>query len=519
MRVAGFLTLSALAQAVLGAQFKVIAPGAESVEVSVNGQNTKLTAPDGDVPYFVGDADGADNTKYKYVVNGQAESFDRTLSGNSTKNDFYDRPVTYANIPALPQAIEKDNWTRAIEPGAIWDINYVPSVFIQGNQDDMDSLVKDLSKNIYKAKITFIDADDVHTYEGADFQLHKPGKKNNNAKQSWKWRLPEGDLLNGRDFFKIRHMEEDPTQMREKLYADILRSMGVYAPQANMIRFFINGEGFGTFNMLDDIPEYSYIQSVIYGGKPPNKMGPLFDGASGASFKDDQTNLDAFQPGVNSTDDKALIGEVSKNLASLDVNDDAAVQAFSKKFTVDQFLRFMVMEFLAAQWDGYWQEQTNIGAYEDTENNLLYFLGQDFDATFGVNIPYGKQFVELPYTDYPEKFKDGVMINKLLQNKNIKSTFESYIKSTVTNVFNNNTLTNHVLKYHDFILPDLKWDRGIKQQSKGINFGWTFDQVTENLWHGVDAPNKNGGGAEWGLVEYIAKKSQVVAKQLGLQLQ
>lgn len=67
MRVASFLTLSALAQAVLGAHFKVIAPGANTVEVSVNGQNTKLTAPDGDVPYFIGDADAAENTKYKVI--------------------------------------------------------------------------------------------------------------------------------------------------------------------------------------------------------------------------------------------------------------------------------------------------------------------------------------------------------------------------------------------------------------------------------------------------------------------
>lgn len=38
-------------------------------------------------------------------MNGVPEKFDRTLTGASTKNDFFDRPVTYANIPALPNAI------------------------------------------------------------------------------------------------------------------------------------------------------------------------------------------------------------------------------------------------------------------------------------------------------------------------------------------------------------------------------------------------------------------------------
>lgn len=65
----------------------------------------------------------------------------------------------------LPAAIGKNDWTKAIQPGPIWDINYIPSVFITGKKSDMDSLVKDLSKNIYKAKITMIDADTAHTFE------------------------------------------------------------------------------------------------------------------------------------------------------------------------------------------------------------------------------------------------------------------------------------------------------------------------------------------------------------------
>ncbi|ORZ14171.1 coth protein-domain-containing protein [Absidia repens] len=514
MLFAGLLTISAVAQAVLAAQFKVIAPSGKDVQVSINGMNTKLSAPDADVPYFVGEVDASTNSQYKYIVDGKAEDFDRTLTGTSTKNDIFLRPITYGNISPLPNAIGTNDWANAITPGPIWDINYIPSVFVNGNPTEMKSLIKGLSKKIYKAKITIIDADSVHTYQGADFQLHKPGKTHNNAKQSWKWKLPEE--LNGRDFFKIRHMEEDPTQIREKLYADVLRSMGVYAPQANMIRFFINGEGFGTFNMLDDIPTYSYIRSVIYGGNPPSEMGPLFDGASGASFKADKDMLNAFLASDGSPEDKTLIQTVSHELENLQVEDDNAVAEFSRTFQVDQFLRFMVMEFLAAHWDGYWQEQTNIGAYEDKSNHMLYFLGQDFDATFGVNLPFDKDFVSLPYTDYPEKFQDAVMINKLLENPKVKATFESYLKSTVTNVFNNKTLSARVVDYHNFILPDLKWDRSIKQQSKGINFGWTFDQVTENLYEGVSAPNHNGGGADWGLLEYIRVKSEAVSKEFNL---
>lgn len=65
--------------------------------------------------------------------------------------------------------------------------------------------------------------------------------------------MPEGQYIYNRNYIKLRHMEEDPTQMREKLYADILQAMGVYANQANIVRLYINGQGMGTFNMLDDV--------------------------------------------------------------------------------------------------------------------------------------------------------------------------------------------------------------------------------------------------------------------------
>ncbi|CAO3638050.1 unnamed protein product [Cunninghamella blakesleeana] len=515
MSIYGLFTLASTLQLALAAQFKVIAPGGNQVQVLTGGKTFDLKAPDADVPYFVGEAN-SDGT-YKYVVNGKPESFDRKLQGSSTKNDFYERPVTYANIPKLPNVFNSGNWDRAVESGPIFDTNYITSVFINGKQNEMEDLIVNLQNVTYTTKITFIDANEVHTFNKGKLQLHKPWKKHNNQKQSWKWELPSGSSINGRTFFKIRHMEEDPTQIREKLYADILQAMGTYANRANMIRFFINGEAMGTFNMLDDIPDYSYVRALFnHGNQLPANKGPLYDGASGASFEDTTDNYDAFLPAPGSPSDKTFLKKICKDFATLNPTSDADVAKFNNEFDVDQFLRFMVMEYLAGHWDGYWQEQTNIGAYVEN-NSKLYFLPQDFDATNGVNIAEGREFVTWSYKEYPKKFPKGILINKLLQNNGIKNRFETYIKQTVSTVYNNNTLTQRVLAYHDFILPDLKWDRSIKQRAKrGINFGWKFEQCTENLWHGVSAPNNNGGGADWGLLEWINARSKAVAKEFGL---
>lgn len=41
-------------------------------------------------------------------MDGVEEDFTRKLEGASTRNDVYSRPVTYAELPALPHPIKKD---------------------------------------------------------------------------------------------------------------------------------------------------------------------------------------------------------------------------------------------------------------------------------------------------------------------------------------------------------------------------------------------------------------------------
>ncbi|KAG0296405.1 hypothetical protein BGZ98_000979 [Dissophora globulifera] len=515
--ITAFLTLSAIAQAAQ-VKFSVVAPGATAVQVSVNGQFTSLTAPDASVPYFTGYAETGSDTKYKYVADGHTEAFDRIIpSGASTYNDFLNRPVTYANIPNMPWPIEKDpQWTRSGPKQSIFDTNFIPTIFVNGNPNDLNTLIAAPISTKYPVTLTFILAN-----ESVSFGIHGAGMKNNSAKQNWNLRLPRGQTYQDRSFFKLRHLEQDPTQIREKLYADIGRAMGTYTNEANMIRLFINNEAFGTFNLLDDITEYSYVSAMFYAGKPPAQMGALFDGASGASFAYDSTG--AYYSWIKnplSPEEPPAIGPLCQAWSTIVKTDDLAIAEIDKQFDLDTYTRLMVLEYLTGNRDGYWEQQTNDGVYRDpTQNNKWFYLPQNFDATFGNSITSADPlFVNWSYKKYPTSFPNAVLINGLLENPTRQAMFEAYIKKTVEVLFNNVTLTNRILKYHDFILPDLAWDRNITQRSPGINFGWTFSQATENLWGGVNAPNANGGEAGFGLIEWIAKRSNAVAKEFSINI-
>ncbi|KAI9276416.1 coth protein-domain-containing protein [Sporodiniella umbellata] len=509
--------------------FNVVAPNATDVKVSVNGEQVALNAAIPHVPYYTGSAEVGSATTYKYITDSKEETFERSLSGitNTTLNDFFDRPVTYANLPQLPWPIEENpQWTRSGKKPEIFDDNYIPSIFFHGDDAEVNTLVRNVTKQKVKGDLTFIGSNYVHTFKKVKFAIHGAGKKHNNAKQSWRWTLHGDDTLGNRNYFKLRHMEEDPTQIRERIYADILHAMGTYANEATMVRLFMNGQGFGTFNMLDDVTQFSYINAMFYGGKPPSTLGPLYDGATGADFQYHPGNIDGY---ASWKANKKNVGNVRyeafeplcKAWNETDYTDNTAVANFEKMFDTEHFLRFMVIEYLTAHWDGYWMGQTNDAAYRDpTENDKWYFIDQDFDATFGVNLaePEAKEFLNIPYKDFPNRYPAAVMANGLLKNPDKQAKFEKYLTETVRVLFNNVTLTQRVTALHEFLAPDLLWDRSLVQQSPGTNFGWTYEQTSENLWRGVDAPNANGGGAAWGLIEYIAAKSQAMAKLYNIDI-
>ncbi|KAF9971017.1 hypothetical protein BGZ73_006098 [Actinomortierella ambigua] len=523
-------TLAALlAASVRAAQvnFRVFAPNVTKTEVSINGQLTVLTAADPNIPYFTGKAEAPDGATYKYVFEGQPETFDRQLGAGYTMtwNDFAHRPISYADIPELPWPIEeRPQWTRGGTPHSLWDTNYIPTLWVQGDNTTLFELIGAPSDKKIPVTLTVVLADEIRTFKNVTLGIHGPGKKNNNAKQSWNMQLSPSDTLANRDFFKLRHMEEDPTQIREKLYADILQAMGTYVNEANMVRYYINGYGMGTFNLLDDITQYSFPRAMWYNGKPPAQMGALFDGASGASFEYDasgQKKYDSFKPNPDSPENYQAIDEVALAFKNAVKTDDNQIAEVDKLIDLDYFMRFMVMEYLTAHWDGYWELQTNIGLYRDpTDNNRWYFIGQDFDGTFGINAQgSGEGYVKTSYKVYERNFTNGILINGLLQNANQRTKFEKYLTNTVKVLFNNVTLGNRISKYHQFILEDLRWDRSLTQYSPGINYGWTFDHTIRNLYEWVlGTGNVSQGGAAWGLYPWIDGRAKAVAAEFNFEI-
>lgn len=65
----------------------------------------------------------------------------------------------------MPSILTNGSWTRGATSHPIWDSNYIPSVFVTANEEEMENLILNVPKDVYSAKITVIGPDEVNTFE------------------------------------------------------------------------------------------------------------------------------------------------------------------------------------------------------------------------------------------------------------------------------------------------------------------------------------------------------------------
>lgn len=150
-------------------------------------------------------------------------------------------------------------------------------------------------------------------------------------------------------------------------------------------------------------------------------------------------------------------------------------------------------------------------------NHFFFFLTTDFDGTFGLNLDVPLSFINDSYTTFPTTYPNATLINKLLQNPGQKTKFETYLKDTVSILFNNATLGQRVYAIQNRLKPEVEWDRNITQRSPGVNYHWTYQQFLDNVDQPVNGVG-GGGAGQWGVMQWIQTKSQHVANEFSLTL-
>ncbi|ORX80502.1 coth-domain-containing protein, partial [Basidiobolus meristosporus CBS 931.73] len=445
------------------------------------------------------------------------ESFTRTLGdGNQTKNEFFDRSKTLVKIPDIPNVYAP--W--AFDRPAIFEDGMLGTIHLTADQDQVDSIheAQDDPPDI-KVSMRFVHPDFAVSLEHVGWGISGQSTREF-AKKSYKLSFKQsGDFLSVGSI-KLRAEETDPTMMREKLYLDLLHSLGVAAIQANWVRLYVNRKPVGLFTMTDDI-EAPFLRRVFHDGDLKAPTGVEFE--CNAIEVTNEANL--VYHGMDEDHYDFTDVYVIKEAPEGDAAAKAALIAFTKAihdfqpttaspsemsefkavWDYPHFLRAMGLEFLAGAWDNFWWSASNYHLYKPP-HRPWFFVPTDFDYTFGNDYPDEK------LRSY-QKFNQGKMrppLDKLLAIPKTRHDFEEMLERITNHAFNSDVLDAQIDGYLELLKEEISWDRGLPRLTSGKNLHWSLKSAVDNIAGPIP-------GKEFGLKPWIKDRVKLLHTQLGHQ--
>eukprot|EP00833_Pecoramyces_ruminatium_P000140 jgi/Orpsp1_1/1174172/evm.model.c7180000049157.1 len=469
--------------------------------------------------------------KYYYIVDGVKEDFYRTfdIKLNSTYNEFYGRKDTIKKLKSFKHPTKLTNWNRSIGRTSLFDDSYIPTVHITGNNTEklfhdpyafVNITLENVKIYLKDTVESFDDVTGVPKNRGfSKFQIKlKLGKNKNKDTIGTK---SKGKGINGRHVLKLRNGGEDPLNLRQLIYGNIIEALGMPSIHSVMARLYYNKKPMGFYTLQEAVTTKSFLKSEFY-GDPILKLLMLQ-----MLLPKDLDYYSSFDTEDGENRDRLVA--LCKAISKLNTKNEKKLKEFeSKWFDIDTFHKAMAMEYLTGDWDGYWYTTSNFAVSDDplqsTKNTYkFYFITQDHDETFGVGLTndinkVGNKFPEISYTTMLNRkwhIVDDDAERRTLVDKFIASTpklqqrFEKTLITIVENIFNPVVFRDVVDTYYNRFKPEVKWDYSIKREYQPVNDespGYTYQDFEKNFESGV-------GGLKWGLYQWVSMRAEAMKKE------
>jgi len=471
---------------------------------------------------------------YSLTVGGktQVENFTRKATTSITLNEFFGRSITVKKHPLLPKVYETPS---TVKQSKLYDDTHVSTILINAKDSDINKLHNNPTKEGLKYKVEVIYVNPYTVKKFSNAKLAISGQSSTHAKKlSYKisgLKNDDNKELYGRSGIKLRAEHMDPSYLREKVYGDILNSLGVPTIQNKLTRLYINKKPIGLFDMTDDINNGHFLKNTFNGGEKYT--------VDNAVFKAD------YWPDGGCWGDLGYYGQTSK---MYDIyyykgekeeydNDDMfndillpfikQIHNYPKQnfsFDVQNFLKQMAVEYAAGGMDNYWLRPGNYYIFKDMKRNHWSFIDCDFHFSLGLsgndNTDKLINYSIAKYTNYNTKLKTSSrpLLDNIRKNKNNENYFMNVFKNLIKYSFNIHALGPRIDSLADLIREDVKWDVSLPKVSGLKNAKdnkYTFKHFEAQVKNTSIAKNTH---ELFPLKYWIMARSEMMAKQLNISV-
>ncbi|KAG0244502.1 coth protein-domain-containing protein [Mortierella sp. GBAus27b] len=507
-----------------------------SFGVSIGGTVHKLASGEDLFPVWRGTIPGtAGDVQYSYVELDAAgnpvktEAFVRSLADpkkTATLNEFFDRQVTEWELPKIPYTYlaTYPSKTRAFKQ------KQIATIHLSASKEHIDEMnANPTNDKEYKVKFKFINSETIHIQNNITFSTSGKSSKSF-SKQAF---MLQFDTQYNQTFFsrpniKLRSMVNDPAMIREKLYIDMLNSVGVPTQQGAFVRLFINSEPYGLYLMVDDIKR-SFVKQTVHGGDPfvvrgslvqmnawINKADLVYKGPATANYDADaykSRNLGSNPPNEPLKELISFMSDLEKFNPATEA--DPITYWNGTRLDLEGYLRCMALEYLMGGFDMYWYSGSNYFMYKNPTLAQFYpkwqWIPTDMDNTFGSGFPTSTLPSYKAYADFATLGPRPLVQKLILESPQINALFEQTLKEIISTAFKAEAIQPRAEAYHRMLAKDAEWDYSLTRRSPGTNRNFTFADFNTNLYnktHSVQA----------GIVGWVQDVTAKVSAELGFAI-
>jgi hypothetical protein len=240
--------------------------------------------------------------------------------------------------------------------------------------------------------------------------------------------------LNGYRTLNLLNSNEDPTYLRTVLYQYVARQY-IPAPKANYVRVVINGESWGPYVNVEqfnsDLTQENFASAkgarwkVL--GSPGGRGGLAYHGESVATYKQSYE--------IKTKDDPKAWADLIRLCKTLNQTPPEQLEkALAPMLDIDGALRFLAVDKVMINNDGYWVRSSDYSLYEDPAGRF-HLIPQDANETFrevevmgpgrgGGERPSGVKLPPFAGADDPEK----ALLYSLLKAPSLRARYLSYVR-------------------------------------------------------------------------------------------
>ena len=371
-----------------------------------------------------------------------------------------------------------------------------------------DSLEVNYESSVYmKADLTLTDASGVSTFQDVGVRLKGNSSYSHpNDKKSFKIdfnKYTSGQNYDGLKKLNLSNGFKDPSIMREKVFFDVCREVGVPAPRASFANVYFNGTLWGFYTVIEQIDDQFLDWKILDDDGNLFKAGANF-GSSGAAadlkyYGTDQSSYEdryELKSNEEENDWSDLIELVDFINNSSDEDFEANLESW---VDLDNLLKSIALDNLFGNLDTYTGSARNYYIYHNLTTQKWEWIKWDGNESFG---SYSNGVNNMTSLDLDYHNSDRPLIERIFDNETFYAQYLSAVCEIKEDYFNETYMDAKIDETKTLIQASVYADDN-KMYSDA-----NFDTNVESNITSGGGPM---GGTTYGLKSFVADRSSNVS--------